>query len=406
MPDDTDQVDFDNPLEIQPVEASEDASAQREHGCRPRFPRTWAAWRRDLVKGHMWLSVWFMEDEEYEMFTKANRLACLLAKIALVMPMAYAVSSTFASIGQTVQDRDNGVLPVGAECFHACNCESTHCHFSSSWEVDFTPGQSLAHQQGDGNGCSEFEQAPNSQPFCGICAALPPDSQCSATRIVWIEPTGVRSGQAVTWADTCRAARLGPPDPSVLCTDLPGSFHKDGCRDRRARDSAGHDYDGIQLRMMADDFGSGNCTDCQDCSLWLSREVPAADDVTAQVGWVTTKVVAFILGNSMGLTTYTWAARRTNAELNTCADLCAVEDKQHRCAEICMKVSFLWACVCAIIFGLFWLLVLGFGQRGDLFLGYLEFLLFDFFVLQFLSTPLELFTGIFAAIHGDLVEIG
>jgi hypothetical protein len=56
-------VHFDNPLEIQPVEASEDASAQREHGCRPRFPRTWAAWRRDLVKGHMWLSVWFMENE-------------------------------------------------------------------------------------------------------------------------------------------------------------------------------------------------------------------------------------------------------------------------------------------------------------------------------------------------------
>ncbi len=59
---------FNNPLQIQPVEASEDekvgaASAQREHACRPRFPRTWAAWQRDLIKGHMWLSVWFMENE-------------------------------------------------------------------------------------------------------------------------------------------------------------------------------------------------------------------------------------------------------------------------------------------------------------------------------------------------------
>jgi hypothetical protein len=252
--------------------------------------------------------------QEYEKFTKFSRLACLLAKIAMVMPMAYAVSGLFATMHREQEDMDTGVLPIGAECLHACNCESTHCHFSS-----VAPGESL----GDGNGCISGGTAGSSGQFCGICAALPPDSQCSATRIVWIEPTGVRSGQAVTWADTCRAARLGP-DPSVPC------LHEDTtgptptrltCRDRRARDSRGSagqlwdgddridaDYDGNQLRMMADDFGGGNCTDCQDCSLWLSRESPV--DYYADkklLDWVfasaTTKVVTFILGNFLGLTT-------------------------------------------------------------------------------------------------------
>jgi hypothetical protein len=67
MPDETDQVNFDNPLDIRPVDMFEDdadvLSAKREHACRPRFPRTWAEWQRDLIKGHMWLSVWFMEEE-------------------------------------------------------------------------------------------------------------------------------------------------------------------------------------------------------------------------------------------------------------------------------------------------------------------------------------------------------
>ncbi len=259
--------------------------------------------------------------QEYEKFTKAQRLFCLLAKLALIIPLSYILGTFSTSLGESSdamyeheQLMQTGMLSLGAECQHACNCESTHCQFrrdhgASLWRDDeYNNADALRGtihgrcEKGDAR--RQHDGTDTIYHFCGRCAPRP-DSQCNATRIVWIEPTGIWTGQPVTWADTCRAARLRPDHSQCRA--------KSGCQDRRARDEYGYDYDGegVQHRMMADDFGGGNCTDCQNCSLWLSREVPGESEPDSILflflSWaffgVVFKVLVVTFGLLTGLTT-------------------------------------------------------------------------------------------------------
>jgi hypothetical protein len=244
--------------------------------------------------------------QEYEKFTKAQRLLCLLAKVALIIPLSYALGTVSTLLRETdgvyehEQLMQTGMLSLGAECQHACNCESTHCEFwrdhgAGVWRDEKKYGKC---KQGDAR--RQHDGIDTIYHFCGRCAPRP-DSQCSATRIVWFEPTGIQTGQPVTWADTCRASRLGPDHSQCRA--------KSGCQDRRARDEYGYDYDGdgVQHRMMADDFGGGNCTDCQNCSLWLSREVPGeSEPVSIFVDflfWASLAIVFKVLVVTFGLLT-------------------------------------------------------------------------------------------------------
>ena len=120
------------------IDAEPKQPVQHEHKCNPRLPRTWPEWKRDLIKGHRWLQVWFMDEVEYRAFSKRERQICLAVHILLMVPIAYLTMDAI-----TLGDLDNsiGQRGEGMSCLADCDCASKYCSFSGNIFWNETTGR-------------------------------------------------------------------------------------------------------------------------------------------------------------------------------------------------------------------------------------------------------------------------
>ena len=139
-----------NPVVAKDVEADEsdedviDDSAEpkqpvkHEHKCNPRLPRTWPEWKRDLIKGHRWLQVWFMDEVEYRAFSKKERQICLAVHILLMVPIGY-LTMDLITLGGLQNSIGQGEQGMG--CLADCDCASKYCSFSGDAFWNETTGR-------------------------------------------------------------------------------------------------------------------------------------------------------------------------------------------------------------------------------------------------------------------------
>jgi hypothetical protein len=353
------------------------------HRCRPRCSKPCSKeWRQDMVKGHDYLSPFFMTQGEYHAFTRLERIVLLLVQLMFVFPMGFIMSKYYWNGGSadcayssTVDNklcrRAVGDAQFGRDCAHDCEC-ATSMMCSESVSSDRMP---------------LLEQNNRSEIAFGHCKCPTgyhkgtrddPDGPCSDSS----NPNNI-SKYSHAFSDSAIATSCS----QWLGVNYPGGIAESTILTRvRARD--GHGWSTRKLGEPHPSF---------EAKVFATMK----DNLGGKV-----YVVAFSC--LAGIPLYTIIARRTGSSSKS-------QKKKGRCC-CCCRCS---QRIIEVVLALWMLLVAFFGGNLlkidvfdiDFLLGtatgrdYVVFLLKDFFVYQVLSTQLSLMFGVFELVNGELFEL-
>ena len=370
------------------------------HRCRPRCSKPCSKeWRQDMIKGHDYLSPFFMAQGEYHAFTRLERIVLLLVQLMFVFPMGFIMSKEIeywdgGSADCAYPNRANNALcrravgdaQYGRHCAHDCECgTSMMCSESVSSdqmslvehnrsEIEF--GQCRC-PSGYSKGTLDDRDGPCSlsEPDGSIARRSPvrvsnyshafSDPAIAASCSEWLGvnyPGGIAESTILT--PVCPRGRA--PAMSESCT-------RDG-HGRKLAEPTGHPTNGFQDKFFAN----------------------MKDNMSGKVFVVAYSCLA-------GVPFYTIIARRTGSQKKKgccCCCGCANRIVEVVVALWMLLVAFFVYHVSEIdVFEIEFLLGTATGRE------FVVFLLKDFFVYQVLSTQLSLMFGVFELVNGEPIEL-
>lgn len=365
------------------------------HRCRPRCSKPCSKeWRQDMIKGHDYLSPFFMAQGEYHAFTRLERIVLLLVQLMFVFPMGFIMSKEIeywdgGSADCAYPNRANNALcrravgdaQYGRHCAHDCEC-GTSMMCSESVTSDQMPlvEQNRSEIEFGQCRCPSGYSKGTLDDRDGPCSLKPDGSIARRSPVPVSNYTHAFSDPAI--AASC-TEWLGVNYPggiaeSTILTPvcLEGRAMSESCtRDGHGR-KLGEPHPSFQDKFFAN----------------------MKDNMSGKVFVVAYSCLA-------GVPFYTIIARRTGSSSKSqkkkgCCGRCSQRITEVVVALWMLLVAFFMGDRLEIaVFDIGFLLGTATGRE------FVVFLLKDFFVYQVLSTQLSLMFGVFELVNGELIEL-